>query len=86
LYLAVPRWNWAGRQLQMPSARAGSAIWATAMLFAALHSGVWPSPIPLFVLGLGLGYVAWRTRSILAPILIHGMFNAVSLIALLRMG
>jgi membrane protease YdiL (CAAX protease family) len=85
LYLAVPRWNWAGRRLQMPSARAGSAIWATAMLFAALHSGVWPSPIPLFVLGLGLGYVAWRTRSILAPILIHGMFNAVSVIALLKL-
>jgi len=83
LYLIVPRWTLLGRRLRMPSVRAGRAVWASAMIFAAAHSGVWPTPVPLFVLGLGLGYVAYRTRSIVAPILIHGLFNTVSVIAVL---
>ena len=41
-----------------------SAIYGTSLLFAAMHSGVWPSPIALFVLGLGLGWLAYRTRSL----------------------
>jgi Type II CAAX prenyl endopeptidase Rce1-like len=83
LYWIVPRWASLGRRLRMPSVRAGRAVWASAMVFAAAHSGVWPSPVPLFVLGLGLGYIAYRTRSVVAPILIHGLFNAVSVIAVL---
>jgi membrane protease YdiL (CAAX protease family) len=83
LYWIVPRWTFLGRRLRMPSVRAGRAVWASAMVFAAAHSNVWPSPVPLFVLGLGLGYIAYRTRSIVAPILIHGLFNAVSVIAVL---
>jgi membrane protease YdiL (CAAX protease family) len=83
-YWIVPRWASLGRRLRMPSVRAGRAIWASAMIFAAAHSNVWPTPVPLFVLGLGLGYIAYRTRSIVAPILIHGLFNAVSVIAMLR--
>jgi membrane protease YdiL (CAAX protease family) len=47
---------------------------------------VWPSPIPLFVLGLGLGWLAVRTRGILVPAIVHGLFNAVSGVFVLRGG
>src|SRR5262249_39120688 len=53
-------------------------IYASAALFAAVHSTVWPTPIPLFVLGLGLGYLAVRTRGVLVPAVVHGLFNVVS--------
>jgi membrane protease YdiL (CAAX protease family) len=42
------------------------------------HVAVWPSPIPLFVLGLGLGVLAEGTRSLVGPIVVHSAFNAVS--------
>jgi membrane protease YdiL (CAAX protease family) len=54
------------------------ALYATALLFAAFHAGVWPTPVPLFVLGLGLGWLAWRTRSLTGPFLVHALFNAVA--------
>lgn len=62
------------------------AIYATASLFAVVHSQVWPSPIPLFVLGLSLSWLAVRTRGILVPFLVHGLFNAVSVVFVLRGG
>jgi membrane protease YdiL (CAAX protease family) len=52
-------------------------IFATAMLFASVHP-TWPHPIPLFVLGLALGYLRERSGSLLAPILVHALFNATS--------
>jgi membrane protease YdiL (CAAX protease family) len=64
--------------------RTKSAIYASAALFALIHSNVWPTPIPLFVLGLGLGWLALRTRGILVPTIVHGLFNAVSVLAVLR--
>ena len=60
------------------------AIYASAALFALVHAGVWPSPIPLFVLGLGLGWIAIRSRGVLVPIVVHGLFNAVSAVYVLR--
>lgn len=62
------------------------AIYSSAALFAVVHSSVWPTPIPLFVLGLGLGWLAVRTRSILAPTIVHGLFNLVSVLFVLRGG
>ncbi len=59
-----------------------SAIYGTSLLFAAMHSGVWPSPIALFVLGLGLGWLAYRTRSLVGPILVHALFNGVACLQL----
>jgi Type II CAAX prenyl endopeptidase Rce1-like len=56
---------------------AGPAIYTTALLFATLHSSVWPTPIALFVLGLGLGWLANRTQSLVGPMLVHCLFNAV---------
>jgi membrane protease YdiL (CAAX protease family) len=61
-------------------------VYASAALFAVVHSAVWPSPIPLFVLGLGLGWLAVRTRGFLAPAIVHGLFNAVSAVFVLRGG
>ena len=58
-------------------------IFATSLLFAMVHSSVWPTPIPLFFLSLGLGFLAYRTQSLLAPIIVHSLFNAVACIALL---
>jgi membrane protease YdiL (CAAX protease family) len=66
--------------------RTASAVWASAALFAVAHSGVWPSPVPLFVFGLGLGYLVARCRDITAAVVVHGMFNAVSYVYLLRGG
>lgn len=64
--------------------RAVGAVYASAALFAEVHSAVWPSPVPLFVLGLGLGWLAVRTRGVLAPAVVHGLFNLVSVLFVLR--
>jgi membrane protease YdiL (CAAX protease family) len=60
------------------------AIYASAALFGLVHWSVWPSPIPLFALGLGLGWIAVRSRGVLVPIIVHGLFNAVSAVYVLR--
>jgi membrane protease YdiL (CAAX protease family) len=64
--------------------RSAAAVYSTAALFAAVHSGVWPTPVPLFVLGLGLGYLVARTGRILPAVVVHGLFNAVSALLVLR--
>jgi membrane protease YdiL (CAAX protease family) len=51
---------------------------ATSILFAAIHSSVWPSPVPLLALALGLGWLTIRTRSIIPSIVVHMLFNGVS--------
>jgi len=72
------------RAVRKKHQRTESAIIASAALFAVVHNPVWPSPIPLFVLGLGLGWLAVRTRGFLAPAIVHGVFNLVSVLFLLR--
>jgi membrane protease YdiL (CAAX protease family) len=71
-------------KLNRSGERRARAVYASAALFATVHSGVWPSPIPLFVLGLGLGWLALRTRGVLVPTAVHGLFNAVSVVFVLR--
>jgi len=61
-------------------------MWASSAPFALMHAAIWPSPIPLFVLSLGLGYLAMRTRSWLPSALAHALFNAASLVFLLLPG
>jgi membrane protease YdiL (CAAX protease family) len=61
----------------------GPAVFGTAVLFSAFHSGVWPSPVPLLLLALGLGYLAYRARSLAAPMLIHALFNGFNCVLIL---
>jgi membrane protease YdiL (CAAX protease family) len=64
--------------------RHARAVYSSAAFFAIVHSAVWPSPVALFVLGLGLGWLAVRTRGVLVPMVVHGLFNAVSAVYVLR--
>lgn len=61
---------------------AAGAIFASSLLFAIWHSPVWPSPIPLFPLGVGLGWLAYRTQSLVAPMAVHMLFNGVAVLAM----
>ena len=54
-------------------------IVAAALLFAAAH-GVDAAFLPRFLLGCLLGGMARRTGSILAPMLMHGCYNAAVLL------
>lgn len=61
---------------------AGPALVASSLAFAALHSSVWPTPIALFVLALGLGLLALRYGSLVSPITLHALFNGTSCVLL----
>jgi membrane protease YdiL (CAAX protease family) len=63
--------------------RVVAGLFASSVLFAWVHSSVWPSPVPLLVLALGLGWLALRTGSLAGPILLHALFNAVACLILL---
>jgi membrane protease YdiL (CAAX protease family) len=80
LYLFLPFSKWFQRQTRFASPQTNQALFATAILFAAVHSSVWPTPIPLFVLGFGLGWLALRTRSIVPSIVVHALFNGIAVI------
>jgi len=56
----------------------------SAAFFAAAHMDLY-NLLPLFILGLALGYVYARSRSIIAPIVLHAAFNGTSLLALYAM-
>jgi membrane protease YdiL (CAAX protease family) len=65
---------------RIDSPQALRALIASSILFASIHSAVWPSPIPLFVLGLGLSWLAIRTGSIVPSIVLHMLFNGVAVV------
>jgi membrane protease YdiL (CAAX protease family) len=54
-----------------------AGLFGSALLFGAAHSTVWPTPVSLFVLGLALGAVAFRTQSLVPSTVAHSLFNAV---------
>jgi membrane protease YdiL (CAAX protease family) len=60
----------------------GGAIFASALLFGSIHNN-WPTPIPLFGLGLGLGWLAYRTQSLVGPMTLHMLFNGVACLTLM---
>jgi membrane protease YdiL (CAAX protease family) len=70
-----------GRRLSNPEA--APAVVGTALLFGVMHADVWPSPVPLTLLGVGLGWLAYRTQSLAGPVLAHALFNAIACAALL---
>ena len=82
LYFVLPKLRRLRRHLRIRSPRHVQGIVASSALFAAFHSAVWPSPVPLVVLALAIGYLYARTRSVVGPIVVHGMFNAVSVVYL----
>ena len=59
-----------------------AANWSTSSLFAMLHATVWPSPIALMVLSMGLGFLVVRTGRWWTAVLCHGLFNFTSLMVL----
>jgi membrane protease YdiL (CAAX protease family) len=54
------------------------ALIASSLVFAAAHSAVWPTPIALFVLALGLGYLVLRRGSLVPSITVHALLNGTS--------
>ncbi len=70
------------RQRDWAKANAQLAWYGTAMLFAMVHYAAWPAPIPLMLLALLFGWLAWRTQSLVPSIVLHAAFNLTSFIAL----
>jgi membrane protease YdiL (CAAX protease family) len=80
--LPLPGWVRALRPALDRRAQPALAIYTNGLFFAAVHSRVWPSPVPLFLLGLALAWVRYRTSSLVPAVLLHALFNAVSVLAL----
>jgi len=70
-------------EARLPDADGAVAIAISAAAFALAHQGHGIAYVPLFPLGLVLGFIARRTGSIVPCILLHALFNAVSVALLL---
>ena len=55
------------------------AIWISALLFMGLHGTVAGMPAQL-MLGVGLGYAAASTGSVMVPMAIHTAYNAITVL------
>lgn len=80
---------WAAPTAASAARVAPIARWAVlllpAVVFAGVHAGQWPAPIPLFLLAIGLGVLYRRTGGIVAPIAMHATFNGISTVLLIVM-
>jgi hypothetical protein len=61
------------------------AILASALLFAVAHLSL-SEVLPLFTLGIILGVVYTRSRNLLAPMLLHSLWNSGTLVSLFILG
>jgi membrane protease YdiL (CAAX protease family) len=59
-----------------------AGIFAASVLFGWFHVSVWPSPVALTLLSLGLGWLAWRSRSLAGPFALHAVFNGIACVLL----
>lgn len=64
---------------RLPGDGGGQAVGLAAAAFALAHAGQGLAFLPLFPLALVLGHLVRRTGSLVPSILLHGLFNAVSL-------
>ena len=64
---------------------AAGAIALSSLVFAIAHLSL-SEVVPLTVLGSMLGFVYWRSRNLLAPILLHSLWNSVTMIGLFILG
>ncbi len=56
---------------------AGAAVAITSVIFALMHGHV-PSLVPLFILSIGLSLAYIYSESLLVPMVMHSLFNFVS--------
>ena len=85
IYRLVDTWDlsrWLPVRDAVARRQAARAIVGTAVLFANFHANVWPTPVPLFVFALGLGWLAFRTQGVAASTFLHILFNAIAFLAL----
>jgi membrane protease YdiL (CAAX protease family) len=61
---------------------AKAVLWS-AFIFAFIHGNPWQA-VPAFIIGLLLGYVYWKTRSLLPCIFIHFINNGASFLIACR--
>ncbi|MGC9526524.1 MAG: CPBP family intramembrane glutamic endopeptidase [Limnospira sp.] len=61
------------------------AIAASGFFFAVAHLNI-SEVLPLFVLGMVLGFVYTRSRNLLAPMLLHSLWNSGTLLSLYLLG
>jgi membrane protease YdiL (CAAX protease family) len=59
-----------------------TVIAVTAFLFAAAHLDM-HKLVPLFLMGLMLGYVRWASGSLVPPLLLHMTYNAIPIIQIM---
>ncbi len=59
-----------------------AAIVLTSLLFALVHLPQWPAPVAIFFLALALGWLYDRTGSLIAPFIMHALFNGLATIGL----
>lgn len=71
-----PRWE------AFKHANARWAIVGSATLFALMHEA-WPAAVALWPLGLVLGWLAYRTQSLIPGIVLHALFNTLAYFVLL---
>ena len=55
------------------------AVLFTALIFSIIHMNPYWF-IQIYILGVVLGFLAWKTQSIIAPLILHGLNNSVALL------
>lgn len=55
-------------------------VLVSSVMFALLHLGQGPAPVPLFVLALGMGYLYRQTHRQMPSLVMHGCFNATNIV------
>jgi membrane protease YdiL (CAAX protease family) len=60
-------------------------VLASALCFGLAHTGYGPEPVPIFLLGIVLGYLYQRTHRVVPGILTHALFNLFTVFILWRM-